>query len=257
MLDEDAGFIMPVPINYTFGMPRILQPPYCQQLGIFGTETPTPSVCKAFIEHHALRVLHLHIAFNMANKFPENTKGLFYKPDSILLLNKPYNQLRALFNENTIRNIRKASKAGLYVKQENVPEALLRIKWESRPAGMKKKHLMLAGEIMQNALKRGTGEIWYAYARNKEPVAGCFFLNDDLRSVYLISASSPEGKATGAMFLLVDRFVETYAGSGRMLDFEGSVIPGIDRFFKGFGAETSWYPVINRFLFGVLPYGKK
>jgi hypothetical protein len=257
LLDEARGYFMPVPEKHTLGVRRILQPPYCQQLGIFGQQIPDSFVCDEFLSHGSLRVIQLHIALNASNHLLKRTKGLYFRPDNLLSLDKPYSELSSGFDENTHRNIRKAMKAGLEIRKSGEPGFLLQLKWKARPSGMQEKHLQLAGKIMHKALERNEGEIWYAFAPDNEPLAGCFFLKDDLRSVYLISASSPEGKETGAMFLLVSRFIETYAGTGRLLDFEGSTVPGIARFFKGFGAATTVYPLVSRCLFGWLTYGQK
>ncbi len=257
LFDESRGYYMPVPEKYTLGVRRILQPPYCQQLGIFGQQIPDSATCDEFVGHRLLRAVQLHIALNASNHLSDDTKGLYFRPNNILHLNKPFTELSSRFDENTRRNIRKALKSGLDIRKEDTAGSLLQMKWKGRPSGMQKKHLQLAGEIMHQALTRNEGEIWYACAPDNEPLAGCFFLKDDLRSIYLISASSPRGKETGAMFLLVSRFIETYAGTNRILDFEGSTVPGIARFFGGFGAETVVYPLISRCLFGFLTYGQK
>lgn len=257
LFDESRGFLMPIPEKTTLGVRRILQPPYCQQLGIFGQHIPDSALCDEFIGHGSLRVVQLHIALNASNQFSENTKGLYFRPDFVLHLEKSYNELFSRFDENTHRNIKKAEKAGVKIRKSSVPDSLLQLKWNNRPAGMQLKFFQLVRQIIHQALERNEGEIWYSFAPNNEPLAGCFFLKDDLRSVYLIAASSPKGKESSAMFLLVNRFIETYAGTGRLLDFEGSTIPGIARFFKGFGATKVVYPLVSRCLFGRLTYGKK
>jgi hypothetical protein len=43
------------------------------------------------------------------------------------------------------------------------------------------------------------------------------------------------------MFLLIDDFIRQNAESNLILDFEGSNIQGIARFYAGFGAEPQTY----------------
>jgi hypothetical protein len=43
------------------------------------------------------------------------------------------------------------------------------------------------------------------------------------------------------MFLLIDTYIGQNAGKEMTLDFEGSNIPGIARFYKGFGALPQTY----------------
>jgi hypothetical protein len=46
--------------------------------------------------------------------------------------------------------------------------------------------------------------------------------------------------------MLVDQYIRKYAGRDIIIDFEGSMIPGIARFFEGFGAkETNYARIIK------------
>jgi len=62
------------------------------------------------------------------------------------------------------------------------------------------------------------------------------------------AASNEEGKKLGAMFFLVDNFIKTNAEKEIILDFEGSMIPGVARFYSGFGSipETYFQLKFNR-----------
>jgi len=85
-------------------------------------------------------------------------------------------------------------------------------------------------------------------------LASAIFLEAFGRSVYLLASSSDEGIAQKAMFLLIGQFIALNAGcKGRVLDFEGSNIEGVARFYKGFGAANRPYPfvVYNRLRFPV------
>ena len=50
-----------------------------------------------------------------------------------------------------------------------------------------------------------------------------------------------EGRANRAQFLLVDYIIKTNSNSDYILDFEGSNIPSIARFYGGFGANATKY----------------
>ncbi|MDP2115636.1 MAG: hypothetical protein Q8K69_16440, partial [Bacteroidota bacterium] len=54
-------------------------------------------------------------------------------------------------------------------------------------------------------------------------------------------ASNEEGKKVNAMHKIVDQFIQEHSGSLLTLDFEGSSIPGIARFYAGFGSEPEQY----------------
>ena len=47
------------------------------------------------------------------------------------------------------------------------------------------------------------------------------------------------------MFRIIDTFIKDHADSGRILDFEGSNIPSVARFFGGFGAQAEIYQSVS------------
>jgi len=87
----------------------------------------------------------------------------------------------------------------------------------------------------------GNGTIYAAYNQNNKLCAAAFFLHLGNRVTYLNAVSDEEGKNVNAMYLIVDQFIRDHAGSLLTLDFEGSVIPGIARFYSGFGSAQELY----------------
>jgi hypothetical protein len=83
----------------------------------------------------------------------------------------------------------------------------------------------------------GKGFILHAYTRHNELCAAAFFVRSGNRVVYLNAFSTQEGRATSAMTAIIDHLIRDLAGSGLLFDFEGSTIPGIAAFMKGFGAQ--------------------
>ena len=61
-------------------------------------------------------------------------------------------------------------------------------------------------------------------------------LIDSKRITYLIPVASAFGKKNGAATLLVDQIIKKYRHSHQILDFEGSMISGVAKFYESFGA---------------------
>jgi hypothetical protein len=99
-------------------------------------------------------------------------------------------------------------------------------------------------KLFETLIARGAGTI-YAMRTGREVIAAAFFAHSRTRTIYLVSASGRTGKEHRSMFRMVDAFIREYAGSGKILDFEGSNIPSVARFFGGFGAHPEIYQGIN------------
>ena len=68
----------------------------------------------------------------------------------------------------------------------------------------------------------------------------------DKRFVFLKSGVRDEGKAKGAMHFLMDSFIRKYAGEKKVLDFGGSSVESVARFYKSFGALDYVYLQIEK-----------
>lgn len=55
------------------------------------------------------------------------------------------------------------------------------------------------------------------------------------------AVSNQQGKDLRGMYYLLNTFINQHAGQNLILDFEGSMIPGVARFFEGFGAAPETY----------------
>jgi lipid II:glycine glycyltransferase (peptidoglycan interpeptide bridge formation enzyme) len=70
---------------------------------------------------------------------------------------------------------------------------------------------------------------------------------DDVRAYYLVGSKNPAAKDNNAMPALLWHAAKHSKGLGKIsLDFEGSMVPGVERFFRNFGAERHLYPTLVR-----------
>lgn len=60
---------------------------------------------------------------------------------------------------------------------------------------------------------------------------------DRRKSYYLLGGIHPEVRGTSLNFLLLERMIDDAHAAGRIFDFEGSGLQGIERFFRGWGGE--------------------
>jgi hypothetical protein len=87
---------------------------------------------------------------------------------------------------------------------------------------------------------------WLEIRQEGELLAGAFFVLSHGHIIFFFGAASAQAKQTGAMGLLLDYLIQQRAGSGGLLDFEGSDLPGVARFYDGFGAKPVTYVSLTR-----------
>ncbi|MBI5541891.1 MAG: hypothetical protein HY951_17675 [Bacteroidia bacterium] len=242
--------VMPLTHSSKMGIAFLAQPLFAQQLGVFSTKGISPEIVNEFISAIPKSFRYVEINLNKYNVLTSLTKGIRKNHNFELDLIFTHEQLFRKFSENTRRNIGKSINNGLkiipnicsvndFVKliKNNVG-----VKVESVPA---EKYNDIK-KIINFALQNNFGEILATYNQKNELVAAAFFIFSHKKVIYLFAASTEEGKEKRAMFLIIDEFIKKYSEKNLILDFEGSNIEGLARFYKGFGATDCEYLTIKQ-----------
>lgn len=95
--------------------------------------------------------------------------------------------------------------------------------------------------LLRECLDRNAAILCLARDAQSQVVAGAFFSKFGNRLTYHLSFASPSGRKAGAMHAIVDAVIERHSNSHYLLDFEGSMHPGIAYFMRGFGAQEEIY----------------
>ena len=94
--------------------------------------------------------------------------------------------------------------------------------------------------IIKKAISQGIGKV-YRIKDNNNQNAVAFFIKNNNRWIYLSGTSNSTGQDKRSMFLIINTFLKTLNSTGIYLDFEGSMIEGVARFYEGFGATNENY----------------
>jgi hypothetical protein len=89
--------------------------------------------------------------------------------------------------------------------------------------------------------------LYGVYSASNSLIASLCVLHSAHRITYLLPISNVEGKASSAMFFLIDTIILNESGKNIDFDFEGSSIDGIARFYKGLGAINKPYNILKQF----------
>ncbi len=251
LAEEGYSSVMPLPLKRKYGIPYIMQPLYCQQLGIFSEGSLTEAQVQSWIESIPASFRYIALNLNSDNPAPALRSSNNY----LLSLEREYAMTESSYSANTRRNIQKA--AGLSIRFDGPAEDLIRLKAGNTAKSRKRVSPELLTAFVETATSNGSGFLCTAYEGDK-PVAAAFFLHYRDRIIYLVPVSNSAGRDRKAMFGIIDLIIQKFSASRLILDFEGSNIPGLARFFEGFGAENRPYPVlrVNRLPFPLNKFSK-
>lgn len=237
----DYEVLMPLPAKNKYGISYLAQPYFTQQLGVFSNQTLTPQIVDDFLKAIPSRFKLIHFNLNIYNKLEKNHWSSKINVTHQLDLIQAYEKCRKNYSTNTRRNIKKAQKNAITIKKDIGIKEFLTFKQRHTHYDLGDENFATLEQLFARALKTRQGQIYSAFNATGKLCAAAFFMFSHQKAIYLISASSDEGKEQRAMFLLIDTFIRDYSGRSLTLDFEGSKIAGIARFFKGFGGKPAYF----------------
>jgi hypothetical protein len=236
----DYLYVMPLVIKQKFGISFLLQPIFAQQHGIF--PEANQSIQSSFLNfiHDQFKYININLNSSHAEPFSE---GFFVQAKSnfVLSLSSLYDELKKNYSKHTIRQIRKAEDNKVFVNKGLTSNEYLDLKNLANQNNLPKQSMQTLKRLIEYGNSHGNGEIYAAYNQNNTLCAAAFFFFSGRRAIYLNAVSSEEGKRTNAMHKIVDQFIQDHSDSSLLLDFEGSMIPGIARLYEGFGSKPEQY----------------
>ncbi len=240
--DYDAVF--PLTWKEKFGITYLIQPVLTQQLGVFAKEESSDLVVKSFLNNIPSKFKHIDISLNSSNKLNNKEFKIMKRVNYELKLNKDIDSIRLEYSTNTKRNIRKALQNRITIRNINI-EDYISLRQESDRKNFNTEHYQWLNNLFSGIIDKGSGELIGAFCNDK-PCAAVLWVSSKSRLIYLNAVSNKVGKENRAMFLMVDEQIGKNAGTNLVIDFEGSMIPGVARFFEGFGAKPEKYTRIRK-----------
>ena len=240
----DYLFVMPLVNKRKFGISYVYQPFFTQQLGVFSPQSINATIVEQFVNAIPERFRLADLNLNLGNRI-KNLQFLTRENTTYhLSLNSGFQEIQLAYNTNTKRNIQKAIQNKITVLHSEDADrfiAFTQTNLASKAPEVKQSHYTAFGEIIRYALANGLGEIYVVTNERGAWLSAVFFLRSNRKCIYLAASSTQEGFERSAMFLLIDRFIQENAGNNLTLDFEGSNIQGVARFYAGFGASPQNY----------------
>lgn len=113
-------------------------------------------------------------------------------------------------------------------------------------SGLNAREFATLKEVTTSILRHEAGNCYHLTDDAGGTIAALLLVQNGQRIFNLLAASSPEGFRLHGMTRLLDGVIRAHAGTDILLDFEGSDLPGVALFFRGFGAERVGYWALSR-----------
>ncbi len=244
LVADNYQTVMPLTCRNKFGINYLFPPFFVQQLGVFSSQKLDGGKVKDFISAIPAKYKLVEITLNAFNKLEQGDYTIKENANYELDLIQPYEQLYAGYSDNLKRNLKKAKKNGLSISRKVAPEEIIKLFRENKGkevGNFKSIDYKRLKDLMEVAVKNGKGQLWGVSTSDKQLCAGAFFVESNDRAIFLFSGLNEAGKQKGAMPYLIDQFVNSNSEKKLTLDFEGSNIPGLAKFYKSFGSRECTY----------------
>ena len=247
LVKGDYEFVMPVPVARRFGINYLLQPRFIQQSGVFGIESTDDETIGDFLNALPKEIKVINYHFNEQNRLPLGME-VEMRTNFLLKTDKTYEELKLSYHHNLIRKLRKSLPNGFHIIKNNNPEPLIQMFREEndrRFSFLGEKEYRQLALVIQACINRGKAKVWSVYNEENILCGGVVWLFSHDRAVLYFSVQAKNECAEGALAWLIDAFIHENALSDLVLDFEGSVHPGLARFYGSFGSVVNSYPQLK------------
>lgn len=244
----DYEQVMAMPVQKKMGYEFMFQPFFSREVGVFGKESPTDKEVTEFLqaipkEYRFIQVGFEHRPTELFEDF-EVEEVVFQK----LEMNRDYDEIYSTFSTNTKRNIKKAIKAELAIKPvEDLNDIIDLFKSnKGGELGFSDSDFAHLSKLMHACVDQGRGWAIGAYDKDNALRATAFFMLGQKTLVYLNGASDAFAKKNGASHFLMNHMIEKWCHKAKALDFGGSKVPSVAKFYHTFGSADQTYCFITR-----------
>ncbi len=244
--DYDAVF--PLASKSKYNINYLIQPFFTRYFGVYSKNKITEKLVSDFFAAIPEKFKFIEFCIHESNTSFLNDFDLKEKKYQELSLQREYEFIQKEFSDNAKRNVKKAVKADLSFQSGISPEKIVNLFKTTKGNELevfKPEHYKTLIKLMNECLKQNKGTSIAVYDGNKLCAAG-FFMFSNNRYVFLKSGVTDEGKSKGAMHFLFDHFIKENANHGYELDFGGSSVDSVARFYKNFGAKDSVYLQVKK-----------
>lgn len=238
---NDYDAILPLPWKKKWGIRYLYTPPFLQQLGIIGQyKAASLAVVLQSINQFSR---YGDLQLNYSNQLAARSLMAIKKINLIIPLDQPVASIRDQYKQDTKDSICKAEKNPMQYTEGNIIESiqLYQHYYADRMPKIGKDAFVSFTNLCTQLAEKGQCIIRNMTDQNGNLLATAILLKDNKRLYNLMNTTLPEGRKKRANHLLMDRIIGEFAGTPLVFDLEGSELPGVQQFYRSFGAVEQPY----------------
>ncbi len=244
IMEGDYVTVMPLPRKIKYGMPYVYMPAWVQQLGLFSLKQISEKTHKEFLKNISKKFLWIDYHLNSGHK---GTIGsVMVKKNYLLSLQGGLDEIQDNYNKNRKRISRKTFDHLVLDKQGELDIFIDNYKDQHKPYAISDDAIARL-KCLCGASKEHV-HIWNVFM-GKQFMAGLVWLEDANRITYLAPLADEKAKKLNIPTYIINELINDFQGRHMLLDFEGSMVSGVEKFYQSFGAYSeSYYYFKKRFI---------
>ena len=233
----DYELVFPLVWERKWGVRRIYQPYFCQQLGFFGCREPTDTEKEQLKrELKTFWYVDMHLHYRTSWQLPE----ISFRTNLILPLNADYADIFEDFSRDLRKCIRAAARHGLSITVPESPDEFLHyylLFLDREKFRVNTHHEESIRKLVWAAHRAGASLFRLVHHPDQGIVFCQFMVMYKKRMLNLMAEGTKEARGLRANHFVLNQIIREYAGKGYVLDFEGSSIPAVADFFQRFNPQ--------------------
>ncbi len=262
---NDYQAVFPIVFKKFLFLNKCYQPFFCQQLGLFYQKDENDKNTLHLIDSCFVYLNSKIKSFEFCStsefmgaftnlQASKSEEGLAHglipnevRCNLVLDLKLNYHEIVKTYSKNTIRNLKRAGDSNLTIKEYlNTKDVFSFFKMNLNiRANLKDGDFLSLYNLMESCMEKGLGKIIGVLNADKKLIACGFFIRQFNRDILIYNTSDKNHKESHGMTFLIDSYIKENVQRDAVLDFEGSNLSGVFRFYQGFGAIENNYLLIK------------
>tara|TARA_B100000900_G_scaffold392648_1_gene388350 strand:+ start:1060 stop:1989 length:930 start_codon:yes stop_codon:yes gene_type:complete len=234
----DYEAVLPLFIRKKFGQLYSTRPYGTQALGPYSKIPLTKDVVAALVDESNRYVKYAEYFFSPGTPMPEAFKPKLFS-NFIIDTSADYEVLFKAYSSQIKRNLKKARSAKFELSEWATVQDAVQL-WQNNvreKTAIPNASFNRLGKLLEFCYYQKRGVLYAVRDEYNQLCGSQFWVIYQGRSTLLLNASSDWGKDHGVSAWLIDQHIRSTAGRLHIIDFEGSSIPGLKRFYSGFGTK--------------------